>query len=427
MQLKLPTQVDIAQKTVLVRVDYNVPTTTAADGSVSIRDDERIQASLETLRFLLENNAKILLLTHFGRPESAQDQRFSTKPLAAHLEKLLSMPVLHLVGRVGEEATTVAITTAPLGSVTMLENIRFDDREEANDPELAQQLAQLADVYINEAFSASHRSHASIVEVAKSMPAFAGFGLAKEVAALRELLENPQKPLVIILGGAKISDKVGAIAHLAKIADIILVGGAVANNFLKAEGLETYKSYIEEKSSDANKQAIDYTDFARQLIAEHKSEKMLLDGYIPVAKILYPIDVVAGKSLTENDAAQTQVIDLIDDEMDSSNNPELLYLDIGPKTTKLYQEIISHAKMVFWNGPMGVWENPLFAQGSKKVAAAVALSDARTIIGGGDTIACVNYFGLEKQYQYVSAAGGAALDFLSGKTLPGIGVLQAEN
>ena len=418
MQLKLPTPTDVTNATVLVRVDYNVPTNTDSAGVVTIENDERMVASLETLRFLLENNAKIVLVAHFGRPEGPNDMRFTLAPIATALSKLLNIPV-QLLTTASDPETKAAIQSSAPKSVFLLENIRFDKREESNDPQLAQELAALATIYINEAFSASHRSHASIVGVPTILPAFAGLGLAREVAALTNIMNEPERPLVILLGGAKISDKVGAIEHLAGIADIVLVGGAVANNFLKAEGLETYKSYVEESSSDLKKQEIDYTEFARELISEHKNEKMLMDGYIPLAKIIYPIDVVAGTSLQETDASKTSIIDLTND-ADENKNAELLYLDIGPKTTRLYQEVISHARTIFWNGPMGVWENPLYAQGSKKVAAAIALSEAKTVIGGGDTIACVDHFGLEQQYQYISAAGGAALDFLSGKQLVGI-------
>ena len=235
------------------------------------------------------------------------------------------------------------------------------------------------------------------------------------------MMTNPEHPFVIILGGAKISDKVGAIEHLAKVGDIVLVGGAVANSFLKAEGLKIYKSFIEDAPADLKKQNIDYTDVAKSLVEEHKKEKMLMDGYIPLPKIVYPIDVIAAHSLKETNPKKTKIIDLTIDNKNHDKN--LLYLDIGPKTIKLYKEIIAHAKTIFWNGPMGVWENQILSQGSKKIAASIALAEADSIIGGGDTIACITHFGLEKQYTYVSAAGGAALDFLSGKELPGLKVL----
>ena len=421
MQLNLPTAADVKNKTVLVRIDYNVPLKKNAAGILEVSNDERIQASLETLTFLLKHNAKIVLLSHLGRPKSKKDSQFSLKPVAEYMKNTLKLPVVFSSDCIGKVAQQ-DIFLAKQGEIVLLENLRFYAEEQENDQGFAKELSKHADVYINEAFSASHRAHASIVGVTAYLPAFCGFALAKEVTHFTKMIEEPKRPLVVILGGAKISDKVGAMKHLANIADIILVGGAIANSFLKAEGLEIYKSFVEDAPADLKKKNIDYTQVASTLLAEHKREKMLMDGYIPLPKIVYPIDVIAGYSLDEKHAHNTQVINLTQEI--GKHDKNLLYLDIGPNTIKLYQEIITNAKTIFWNGPMGVWENPVLDTGSKKIAASVALASATSIIGGGDTIACATHFGLEKQYDYVSAAGGAALDFLSGKKLPGIVPLE---
>lgn len=422
MNLKTPTISDIKNKTVLVRVDYNVPLK-KVNGKNAVVADDRIVASLETIQFLLEHQAKVVLISHLGRPDAKNRDELSLNPIAQYMQDQLKLPITFVPHTIGTEVQKTLAST-PFGSIVMLENLRFDSREEENDLSFARELSTGCDVFVNEAFSASHRAHASVVGITKYLPAFAGFALAHEVETFTKILKDPKRPVVIILGGAKISDKVGAIEYLADVADIVLVGGAVANNFLKAEGLETYKSYIEEASSDLKKKNINYTDVAEALIEEHKTEKMLMDGYIPLSKILYPIDVIAAKSLDESNEDQTKIIDLtidIDEQkQEKDTHKDLLYLDIGPKTCRLYQQIIASAKTIFWNGPMGVWENELFESGSKKIARSVADSRAFSIIGGGDTIACVNHFNLDTDYDYVSAAGGAALDYLSGKELPGL-------
>lgn len=423
MQLKQLSPADVSNKTVLVRVDYNVPLHTDEAGKLQVSNDERIQASLQTIQFLQKNNAKIVLMSHFGRPKSSNDTQFSLRPVAEYMQSQLELPIEFSPELFGDSVVEQINSLQP-GSILLLENLRFDEGEQANDPEFAKHLASLAEVYINEAFSTSHRSHASIVGIAEHLPAFGGFALEKEVATFTTMMSEPKRPLVIILGGAKISDKVGAIKHLANIADIVLVGGAVANSFLKAEGLEVYKSFIEDAPADLKKQDIDYTDVAKSLVEEHRKERMLMDGYIPLPKIVYPIDVLAANDLEVKNESEVEIIDLTKE--NGHHDSDLLYLDIGPKTIKLYQEIISNAATIFWNGPMGVWENKILESGSKKIAVSVALSTAESIIGGGDTIAAATHFGLEKQFDYVSAAGGAALDFLSGKTLPGLKVLQQQ-
>jgi len=422
MRLNIPQAADVKFQTVLMRVDYNVPLE-EVDGRRQVADDQRIEASFKTLQFLLENQAKVILISHLGRPKSTEDADLSLKPIADHLKNNLQQPVEFVADLVGKKARATVAALRP-GSAILLENLRFHEGEERNDPKFAQKLASLADIYIDEAFSAAHRAHASTVGVAEYLPSFAGFALAEEVEQLSSLMEAPARPLVIVLGGAKISDKVGAVKHLAKIADIVLVGGAVANNFLKAEGLEIFRSYLEDAPADLNKKNIDYVKFAQKLIKTHKNERMLKDGYLPLPKILYPIDVMAAKNMEITQKEQTQIFDLSSGMQDEEENEPLAYYDIGPKTIQLYQEIIAQAGTVFWNGPMGVWENPLFAAGTKIIAQAIAKNPHTTIVGGGDTISAIEHFGLTEKFKYVSAAGGAALDFLSGKMLPGLKVVS---
>lgn len=415
MRLRLPTPADVRGKTVLVRVDFNVPLKHSARGW-QVTSDKRLRSSLRTITFLLKSQAKVILISHLGRPKSPKDTRFSLQPVAAYLRAKYRLPVHFCDTTVGEKAAA-AVVAAPLGSVVLLENLRFNQGEKANDKVFARSLADLADVYINEAFSASHRAHASIVGVPRYLPSFAGFTLSEEVSNLSKLIERPKKPFVVVIGGAKISDKVGMLAHLSKLADLVLVGGACANTFLKAEGFEIYRSRVEENDAA---QGTDYVRTARRLIAEYKTEKILQDGYIPLPKLIYPIDVIAAPKLETSKREQTRVIDLTSGMADREEQEQWLYLDIGPKTRKLYAALLSEAGSIFWNGPMGVWENPLFATGTRVVARAIVQSKAYSVLGGGDTIAAAHHTHTEKHFSYVSAAGGAALEFLSGKLLPGL-------
>lgn len=419
MHVRVPEAQDIANKTVLVRVDFNAPLD-VVDGVTTIVDPRRIDSTLQTIRFLVDNNARIILISHLGRPKGEPDPKLSLEPIANYLRDTHHLPVTFVPEVVGETVDQARANLQP-SQILLLENLRFHKAEKQNDPAFAKTLASYADVYINEAFSAAHRAHASTVGVTEHLSSFAGFRLAEEVSHLQQLMDEPKRPLVIVLGGAKISDKVGAAKHLADVADIILVGGAVANSFLKAEGLEIYRSYIEDAGSDSE---IDYVKFAHDLIEAHKTERMLKDGYIPLPKILYPIDVIAAPSLETTDGSQTQTIDLTHDMEDTQEDVQLLYLDIGPKTAQLFAEVISQARTIFWNGPMGVWENQLFAPGTQKVAQAIADNQGHTVVGGGDSLAAIDHFKLTQHFKYISIAGGAALEFLSGQPLPGIQPLQ---
>jgi len=424
MHVRVPSISDIAHKTVLLRVDYNVPLTKTTPPQ--IRDPRRITQSLKTLEFLLKHKAKVVIISHLGRPTSPHDSHLSLQPVAEYLSQEALLPVAFVPRTIGSEVEDTIEQMLP-GTALLLENLRFSPEEKKNDAKFARALAQLAEVFVNDAFSATHRAHASVVGVTKHLPSFAGFSLAEEVQSLGDLLDTPKRPFVVILGGAKISDKVAAVENLANLADIVLVGGAVANNFLKAEGLETFRSYTEEASADLKKAGVDYTQVAASLLEEHKTERMLKDGYIPLPKILYPIDALSAPALETHDAAQIQTFNFTSGMEDTLENEQLLYLDIGPKTRKLFAEIITQAGTVFWNGPMGVWENPLFARGTRAIAAAIADSDARSVLGGGDTIAAIHHFKMENRFSYVSAAGGAALDFLGGVPLPGIVPLLLKN
>ncbi len=418
MELQTPNRIAVNHKKVMVRVDFNVPLEEYR-GKWLVKDDRRLRDTRRTISYLLDHQAKVILIAHLGRPKGKAVAKFSLEPIAEHLKNKFHWPVKFVPATIGEKVEE-AIGSLEPGQCLLLENLRFHDEEKENDVKFAQTLASYADVYINEAFSASHREHASIVGIPKYLPSYAGFALENEVQTLSNLMDKPKRPFVVVLGGAKISDKVGAIKHLAKLADIVLIGGATANNFLKAEGFEIYRSFVEEKANVKKGEVLDYTKVAAQIIAEHKTEKVLKDGYVPLPKLVYPIDVVAAPSIETNRKRETQVIDLSHDMKDVEESVQLLYLDIGPNTRKLYEEIIAGAGTVFWNGPMGVWENPLFAAGTKAIGKAIVNAKAKTVLGGGDTIAAAHHFHVEHRFKYISAAGGAALEFLAGYSLPGI-------
>jgi len=417
MELQTPNRMAVNHKKVIVRVDFNVPLEEYR-GKWLVKDDRRLRDTRRTISYLLDHRAKVILISHLGRPNGKVIEKYSLEPIAEHLRHKFHWPVKFLPATVGEKVEE-AIGSLEPGQCLLLENLRFHNEEKDNDVKFAQTLASYADVYINEAFSASHREHTSIVGIPKYLPSYAGFALENEVQTLSTLMDKPKRPFVVVLGGAKISDKVGAIKHLAKLADIVLIGGATANNFLKAEGFEIYRSFVEEKSK-VKKDELDYTKVASQIIAIHKTEKVLKDGYLPLPKLLYPIDTVAAPKIDVSRKKDVQVIDLTHNMQDEEENVQLFYFDIGPNTRKLYEEIIAEAGTVFWNGPMGVWENPLFAAGTKAIAKAIVSTKAKTVLGGGDTIAAAHHFNLEHKFKYISAAGGAALEFLAGRNLPGL-------
>jgi phosphoglycerate kinase len=404
---------DVAGKTVLVRVDYNVPL--KKNGDIwEITNDERIQASLETIKLLLANKAQIILMSHLGRPDGKVNPDFSLAPIAKHLGKLLGESV-ELIENYWPAKDSQLVSRN--SNIVLLENLRFYPEEEANDEKFAQFLASLADIYVNEAFSASHRAHASTEGVTHFLPSYAGLALINEVTNLGQLMDKPRRPFVMVVGGAKISDKVDAVVNLTKIADVVLVGGGVANNFLKAEGVNIAGSYVQDAPADAKKKGVDYVQTAAELLDDTENDRLLLTDQVRVPKIIPPIDVLTGES---PEAQTSEVVELYHDLTPDQLVKSDMFLDIGPKTIAIFKKIIAEAGTIFWNGPMGVFENQTFAQGTKTIAEAIANSSAQTILGGGDTLTAIDKFNLKDKYTYVSAAGGASLEFLSGKMLPGI-------
>ena len=378
---------DVGGKRVLVRVDFNVP---VKDGEVT--DDTRIRRALPTIRHLLSEGARPLLISHLGRPKGEPDPKYAMDPVAARLGELLGEPVTKLDAAVGPEVEE-ALDDWDGRGVVLLENSRFYPGETENDPEFADQLAALADLYVDDAFGAAHRAHATTVGVAEKLPAAAGLLLEEEIDYLDAVLENPERPFVAILGGAKVSDKLGVIESLLETADSLLVGGAMCFTFFKAQGYEIGDSLVED----------DYLEEARRLMGE-ADERLIL-----------PVDVVVADAMEEDAESETVPVDAIPSGK--------MGLDIGHETVALFEGHISDASTIFWNGPMGVFEIDAFAKGTEGVARAVADSDATSVVGGGDSVAAVNKLGLEDQMSHISTGGGASLEYVEGKELPGVAVL----
>jgi phosphoglycerate kinase len=384
--------IDVKGKRVLVRVDYNVPTD--KDGKIS--DDSRIRASLPTIKYLLENNAKIILCSHFGRPKGKIVDSMRLAPMARRLSELIGKPVKAVKECVGPEAEQ-AVAQMKAGDIIMLENLRFHNEEEANDPNFAKSLAKLADIYVDDAFGAAHRAHASVAGVAAFLPAVGGFLMEKELNFLGKLLQNPAHPFISIMGGAKVSDKMGVIDNILGKVDAILIGGGMAANFLKAQGLNVGTSAVED----------DRMDYTKEMLKKAGSRGV---------RIVLPTDVVAAEKLEAGSPLKVVSVKNI-----PSN---YLIADIGPETIKLFVQEIQKCKTAFWNGPMGVFEIEAFAQGTRAVAKALAESKATTVVGGGSTAESVAEMGLADKMTHVSTGGGASLEFLEGKELPGVAVLQ---
>lgn len=384
--------VDVRGKRVIVRVDFNVP---VEDGVV--RDDTRIRAALPTIEHLVREGAKVILMSHLGRPAGTGfERRFTLEPVAARLGELIDAPVSFAADTVGEDARAKAASLGG-GEVLVLENLRFDAREKKNDPGLCEELASLADIYVDDAFGTAHRAHASTAGIAALLPAYAGFLLAGEVETLSGMLDAPKRPFVAILGGSKVSDKVGVIDALIDKADAILIGGGMCFTFLLAQGKGVGISLKEQ----------DWVERAGAMI-----EKAQAAG----VKLLLPVDVVAADAFAEDARVETCSVDDIPADM--------MGLDIGPETEKLYAAAIAEGATVFWNGPMGVFEMAAFEHGTRAVAEAVAANrQAATIIGGGDSVAAVNKFALADEMTFISTGGGASMELVEGKTLPGVAAL----
>ncbi|QSO54723.1 phosphoglycerate kinase [Alicyclobacillus curvatus] len=394
MDKKTVRDVAWAGKTALVRVDFNVP---MKDGVIT--DDTRMRAALPTVEYLLGQGAKVVLMSHLGRPKGERNDKYSLRPVANHLSELLNgTTVLFADDCVGEDAEAMA---ARLGSseVLLLENLRYHAEEEKNDQTFANSLSRLGDVYVNDAFGSAHRAHASTAGVADYLPAVAGFLMEKEIGIMGDALANPVNPFVAIIGGAKVSDKIGVLENLLPKVDALLIGGGMANTFLAAQGYQMADSLVEKEAIDT----------AKALLAQAKTTG---------AQLLLPTDLVFADKFSA-DAAH-QITDL--DDLPSSG----MALDIGPKTIAAYAEVIQHAKTVVWNGPMGVFEMPAFAKGTLAVAEAMAKVNGVTIVGGGDSVAAIEQAHLGSRMTHVSTGGGASLEFLEGKLLPGVVALQTK-
>ena len=386
--------VDVKGKRVLVRVDFNVPLTEGADGRWTVADDTRIRAALPTIQYLLDNGAALILCSHLGRPKGGVQDELKMDPVAHRLSELIDRPVTKLDNCIGPEVEATALAAQP-GDVLLLENTRFHPEEKQNDPAFAAQLAALAELYVNDAFGSAHRAHASTEGVARELPAVSGLLMEKELEFLGSALADPEHPFVAILGGAKISDKIGVIDNLLSQVDALLIGGGMANTFLKAEDYDVAESLVEDDSLDT----------AQALIAQAGN------------KLVLPVDVTVADRFDAD--AFSQVVPV------AAVPPKWRILDIGPRTLELFQERLAGARTVVWNGPMGVFEFPKFAQGTEAVARMLAaLPDATTIIGGGDSAAAVKRTGLADKMSHISTGGGASLEFLEGKTLPGVAALM---
>jgi len=380
--------IDVTGKRVLVRVDFNVP---ISDGKVG--DDTRIQAALPTLHYLLDHQATLILCSHLGRPKGKVKGEFSLKPVADHLSMVLGQHVKFVEDCIGPVAEQAVKASSP-GDILLLENTRFHPGEKKNDPAMAKQLAGLADLYVNDAFGSAHRAHASTEGVAHYLPSAAGYLMEKEIIYLGQAIANPARPFIVILGGAKISDKIGVIHNLLDKADQVMIGGGMANTFFKAQGYPVGDSLVEDVSLDIARELIKVADYRLRL----------------------PVDVVIGDKF-EADAERVV--------MSMGPIPDgWRILDIGPETVKTFGKPISKAGTIAWNGPMGVFEFPRFAEGTIGLAKAIARSNATSIIGGGDSVAAVKSAGLADKITHISTGGGASLEMLEGKVLPGMAALE---
>ena len=389
---KIITDVDVDKKKVFVRADFNVP----LDENGVITDDTRIQKTLPTIRYLLDHQAAVILASHLGRPKGKAVAKYSLKPVAARLSELLGIPVQMAPDCIGAETETMAGALQP-GQVLLLENLRFHGEEEKNDPEFSRKLASLADVGINDAFGCCHRAHASVAGIAAFLPMAAGFLLEKEIRFIGGAVDHPAHPFAAIIGGAKVSDKIEVISNLLPKVDVMIIGGGMANTFLAAQGYGIGKSLVE----------ADKIDLAKKLIAQAADEGK---------KLLLPVDVNVAETFSNDAAHKVVPADAVPEDW--------MILDIGTKSQELFARELEPMKLIVWNGPMGVFEMENFAKGTEAVARAVAHSQAVSIVGGGDSVSAVNKTGLANQISHISTGGGASLEYLEGKKLPGIESLR---
>lgn len=383
---------DVKGKRVIVRVDFNVP----LDSEGNITDDKRIRGALPTIKYIIENGGKLILVSHLGRPKNGFEAKYSMKPAADRLSELLGKEVILAKDVIGEDAKAKAAALKE-GEILMLENVRFHKEETKNDPDFAKELASMADIYVNDAFGTAHRAHASTAGLADYLPSACGFLIKKELDIMGKALDNPERPFVAILGGAKVSDKISVIENLIDKVDTLIIGGGMAYTFFKAQGHGVGKSICED----------DKVELASSLLAKAKEKGV---------NLLLPVDNVVGKEFDANTEAKTVPSEAIPDDW--------MGLDIGEETIKLFSDAIKDAKTVVWNGPMGVFEMEQFARGTEKIAQAMAQCRGTTIVGGGDSVAAIKKMGVEDNLTHISTGGGASLEFLEGKVLPGVAALK---
>ena len=383
--------IDVKGKRVFVRVDFNVP---MADGAIT--DETRIRAAIPTIDYLMEQGAKVILASHLGRPKGEVKEDMRLTAVGVRLAELMGKPVTKLDQSIGQEVEE-AVANMQNGDIILLENVRFHAGEEKNDPALAEQFAKLADVYVNDAFGAAHRAHASTEGIAKYVPAVSGFLMQKELDVLGKALSNPERPFTAIIGGAKVKDKIGVIESLLEKVDHLIIGGGLSFTFIKAQGYDIGKSLLEE----------DKIDLAKSFIEKAKAKGVQLH---------MPIDAVVANEFSKD--AETQIVDV------EAIPADWMGLDIGPKTAAKYAEVIKNSKLIIWNGPMGVFEMDKFANGTKTVADAMATTAGYTVIGGGDSAAAVEKFAVADKMDHISTGGGASLELMEGKELPGIVALN---
>ncbi|WP_031516674.1 phosphoglycerate kinase [Desulfofalx alkaliphila] len=379
--------IDVSGKRVLVRVDFNVP---LKEGLIT--DDTRIRAALPTIKYLIEQKAKVILMSHLGRPKGQVKDEFRLNPVAVRLSELLGKKVIKVDDCIGEQPQK-AVSEMQQGDVLLLENLRFYEQETKNDAQFAKDLAQLADVFVSDAFGTAHRAHASTAGVAQHLPAVAGYLMQRELEMLGQALSSPRRPFVAIIGGAKVSDKIGVIENLLGKVNTLIIGGGMANTFLKAKGLKVGKSLLEE----------DKIELAKELLQKASASKV---------DLLLPLDVVVAPSPESGDRSTLVAVDAVPDDQ--------MILDIGPRSAEHFAQVVSEAGTVVWNGPMGVFEQDAFAKGTEAVARVLAKSNAISVVGGGDSAAAIKKTGVAEQISHISTGGGASLEFLEGKELPGV-------
>ena len=384
--------VDVKGKKILVRVDFNVP----MDKEGVITDDRRIREALPTIRYLKDNGARVILLSHLGRPKGKFNPQFSLKPVASTLSKLLEQEIIFAKDVIGEDALNKSASLKE-GQIMLIENVRFHVEEEKNDSEFAKKLSSMGEMFVNDAFGTAHRAHASTAGIANYLPSAVGFLIKKEIEIMGRAITNPERPFVAVLGGAKVSDKIGVIENLTEIVDSLLIGGGMAYTFFKALGKEIGSSIVED----------DKLELASRILTKAEQKGM---------KLILPVDIVVADEFKADANYKT---------VDSDNIPaDYMGLDIGEKTRSIFSEIIKNAKTVVWNGPMGVFEMPAFSKGTYVVADAMSKVKGTTIIGGGDSAAAVEQLGFADKMTHISTGGGASLEFLEGKVLPGIDAIN---